>query len=82
MYHPCDSTIEAEANITTYRKAKDGCEMELNARAGDDWKHRDDLITDSCEDIRRTYRAWKQARNGLDSTLETLAEIKAREEAE
>ena len=82
MYHPHNSIIETQANITMYRKAIAGCELELNARAGENWKDRDDLIADECEVIRRTYRAWKQARNGVDTMLERLGELKAQEQAD
>ena len=82
MYHPCNSTIEGEANLTMYRHAKDSLDEELTSRIGEGWQHRDDLITNECEDIRRIYKAWKQARNGIDSTLESLAELEAKENSE
>ena len=78
-YHLTHSIEAIEANLSMYRHAKSSLEVALDHQTGENWRERDDMIIDDNPKVRRLYRAYQEARKGIDDSLQKLEEKKAEE---
>ena len=63
-----------QASLDMFRTAEEVLKSRLQKTIGDDWQDRTDLIIHEDEDIRTSYKAWREARNGIDTMLEKIKE--------
>ena len=63
-----------QANLAMFRSAEDVLSTRLQSIIGDDWANHTDLIINTDEGIRTTYKAWRESRNGIDAMLEKIKE--------
>ena len=63
-----------QASLDMFRTAEEVLSARLQKVVGDNWKGRTDLIINEDEDTRTSYKAWREARNGIDAMLEKIKE--------
>ena len=87
MYHDFGNNLEA--NLEVFVRAEASLRNSLddqwtvgNADGGSHWIEHTDMAIHEDEYVRLTYLAWREARTGIDSVRERIAEKDEKDKAE